>query len=235
MNIYVEIILRSVIALLILSVMTFLLGVKHISQMTSFDYIISITIGSVAGALCVDTDIPILGSVVSMVILIAVAVLLTVLNRKTVFFRRTLTGTPTLLIDQGEIMYEGLKHVKLNVNDLLRELRYRGYFNIADVEHAIMENNGTISILPKAEKRPLTPEDMQLTVPKPQIMANVVIDGKVMHGNLNAMNRTTKWLFTEIENQGQQLNDIMLATLDSEGNLSIYDKNTNSQRRTVLE
>ncbi len=235
MNLYVEIILRTAIALLILSVMTFLLGVKHISQMTSFDYIVSITIGSVAGALCVDDDISIWGAIISMVILIGFAFLLTLLNRKTIFFRRTLTGTPTLLIDQGEIMYEGLKHVRLSVNDLLRELRYQGYFNISDIEHAIMENNGTISILPKAEKRPLTPEDMQIVVPKPQIMANVVIDGKIMHGNLSAMNRTTKWLFTEIENQGQQLADIMLATLDSEGNLSIYDKNNNSQRRTVLE
>lgn len=235
MNFYVEIVVRSVIALAVLSIMTFLLGVKHISQMTTFDYIVSITIGSVAGALCVEDDLSILGCVLSMAILVLFAVLLTILNRKTIFFRRNLTGTPTLLLDQGEIMYEGLKHAKLSVNDLLRELRYQGYFNIADVEHAIMETNGVISILPKAEKRPLTPEDMKIVVPKPQLLANVVIDGKVIHGNIKAMNKTEKWLFTEIENQGQQLADIMLATLDGEGNLSIYDKNKNTQGRTILE
>lgn len=235
MNYYVEILVRSVIALLVLSVMCFLLGVKHISQMTSFDYIVGITIGSVAGALCVEDELSILGCVLSMVILVAFAFLLTILNRKTIFFRRTLTGTPTVLIDQGEIMYNGLKHTRLSVNDLLRELRYQGYFNVADVEQAVMETNGVLSILPKAEKRPLTPEDMKIVVPKPQMLANVVIDGKVMPGNLAAMNRTEKWLFTEIENQGQQLGDIMLATLDGEGNLSIYDKNLSTQRRTVLE
>lgn len=235
MNLYVEILIRTLITLGVLSIMTFLLGVKHITQMTSFDYIVSITIGSVAGALCVEQEVPIWAAVLSMAILILFAFMLTVLNHKTIFFRRTLTGTPTVLIDQGEIMQEGLKHARLNVNDLLRELRYQGYFNIADVEHAIMENNGTISILPKAEKRPLTPEDMKITVPKPQLYANVVIDGKVIDGNLTAMNRTPHWLLTEIENQGQQLGDIMLATLDNEGNLSIYDKNTSTQRRTIME
>lgn len=235
MNYYVEIIVRTVVAIAVLSVMCYLLGVKTISQMTSFDYIVGITIGSVAGALCVDDELSILGCVVSMVILVGFAFLLTLLNRKSIMFRRSVTGTPTILIDKGEIMYNGLKHARFSVNDLLRELRYQGYFNISDVEHAVMETNGILSVLPKAEKRPLTPEDMKLVVPKTEILANVVIDGKIVDGNLAAMNRTKKWLFTEIENQGQQLADIMLATLDTEGNLSIYDKNNSTQRRTVME
>lgn len=235
MNVYILITIRCLTALLVLSVMTKLLGVKHISQMTTFDYIVSIVIGSVGGALCVDTEISLWYCVLAMAILIAFAWLLSFLNRKTVFFRRYVTGTPTVLIDKGKIMYEGLKHIKYNTNDLLRELRHKGYFDISDVEDAIMETNGQVSVLPKSAKRSLTPEDMNIVHSESGLVANVIIDGEVISGNLKAMNRTENWLYIQLQEQEVSLDRILLGTLNGQGELCLYEKDKNKQRRTIVE
>jgi uncharacterized membrane protein YcaP (DUF421 family) len=235
MSEFVEIILRTGIALISLSIMTMLLGVKHISQMTTFDYIVSIVIGSVGGALCIDVGIPIWQCVLSMVMLVLFAWFLAFINRKTLFARRLFTGTPTVLIDRGEILYNGLKHVKFNINDLLRELRHQGYFNISDVEHAIMEANGLVSILPKSEVRPLTPKDMNFKIAESSLVANVIIDGKIIFGNLEAMNKTELWLKTELSAQEVALDRVLLGTLNNQGEFCLYEKNKNKQKHTIVE
>lgn len=235
MNIYLEIAIRSVTTLLVLSIMTGLLGVKHITQMTTFDYIVSIVIGSVGGSLCVDPEISMWYCVLAMAILIIFAWLLSLLNRKTAFFRRYVTGTPTILIDKGEILLPALKHVKFNINDLLRELRHQGYFNICDVENAILETNGQLSILPKANKRPITAGDMNITPAESGLVANVIIDGKILYGNLMGMNRTEAWLNTKLCEQNAKLENIFLGTLDSQGELCLFERNEHRQRRTLME
>lgn len=235
MNEFLAVAVRSLITLAVLSVMTGLLGVKHISQMTSFDYIVSIVIGSVGGALCIDTGLSIWYSIIAMSILIAFGWLLTYLNRKTVFFRRHITGTPTFLIDRGQILYEGLKHIKFNINDLLRELRIQGYFSISDVEFAIMETTGKISILPKSDKRALTPGDMDMQLAQSELTTTVIIDGRIIYGNLKAMNRTENWLNTQLSDQCVSLDRVVLGVLNGHGELSLYEKNENTQYRTLME
>lgn len=235
MEIYIQIIIRCVITLIALNLMTGILGIKHIAQMTNFDYIVSIVIGSVGAVLCVDVDIAWYYCLLAIAVLVFFAWLLDVLNRKTVFVRRYITGTPTILISQGKILYEGLKHVKFNINDLLRELRFHGFFNISDVEDAILETNGQLSVLPKANKRPLTPEDMNITLAETGLVANVIIDGKILEGNLTMMHRTKNWLSSQLAAHKVDLDNILLGTLDVQGELNLYEKDKNPQKQTVLE
>jgi uncharacterized membrane protein YcaP (DUF421 family) len=235
MEIYLQIIIRCIITLFLFTLMTGILGVKHIAQMTTFDYVVSIVIGSVGAVLCVDTSIKWYYCVLAIAILVFFAWLLDFLNRKTAFVRRYITGTPTILISQGKIMYEALKHVKFNINDLLRELRYHGYFYISDIEDAILETNGQLSVLPKEAKRQVTLEDMNITKSEKGLVANVIIDGNIIEGNLRAMNRTEEWLKTEIAEQQVEIENVVLGTLDGQGELSLYQKDKSTRRRTVLE
>jgi uncharacterized membrane protein YcaP (DUF421 family) len=232
---YLQIIIRCLITLAALTLMTGILGVKHIAQMTTFDYIVSIVIGSVGAVLCIDVEIAWYYCVLAIAVLVSFAWVLDFFNRKTAFVRRYVTGTPTILISQGEVMFEALKHVKYNANDLLRELRFNGYFYISDIQEAILESNGQLSVLPKEAKRPITLEDMNIAKADKGIVANVIIDGKIIEGNLRAMNRTEEWLKSQLADQQVGIDRIILGTLDRQGDLSLYQKNMSTKRRTKLE
>ncbi|NLL55925.1 MAG: DUF421 domain-containing protein [Clostridiales bacterium] len=235
MEIYLQIIIRCIITFVAFGIMTTILGIKHIAQATTFDYIVSIVIGSVGAVLCVDTDIAWYYCVLAMGVLVFFAWLLNLLNRKTAFVRRYITGTPVLLISQGNIMYEGLKKCQFSVNDLLRELRYHGYFYISDVEDAVLESNGQLSVLPKEAKRVVTLEDLNIKKSEKGLVSNVIIDGKIIEGNLRAMNRTEEWLKAKLAEQEVGVERVLLGTLDGQGELSLYRKDYKKQRWTILE
>lgn len=236
MNPYVEIVVRTLITFAVLLVLTKLLGVKQIAQMTLFDYVVGITIGSIAGAMCMDNEIPLAYGLIALGIFILMSILIDIINRKSICGRRLFTGRPNVLIANGQIMYKGLKRSQFSVNDLLRELRVQGYFNIAEIEHAVLETSGMLSILPRTSKRPVTVEDMQLSPPAAGLVANVIIDGKLLHGNITAMDKTADWLLSELKKQGfDKLDKILLATLDDNGALSVYAKNENDEARSILQ
>ena len=149
---------------------------------------------------------------------------------------RFFIGTPTILIQNGKILEKNLRKVKFDVNDLLEEIRTAGYFDLSEVEYAVMEVNGNISVLPKAEYKPLTPKDMNIKVNKESICANVIIDGKIMHKNLENMNKNEKWLNKELKVKGySDISKILLATLDNNEKLNIYERNNNIKSNDVFE
>ena len=144
MNEFLEIVLRGVIAVVYLFLITKALGAKQISQLNFYDYIVGITIGSIAATLCVDPKLNILYSLVAMSIFAGSDLIMSLLSRKTIWGRRILNGRPLVLVDNGKILYDGLKKSQLNISDLLRELRIKDYFNIADVGYIIYGNQRQI-------------------------------------------------------------------------------------------
>lgn len=230
-----EILLRVGISILVLLVLARIDGPKQISQLTYYDYIVGITVGSIAGALCVDIDINIYHGIIGIVLFMLSSMFLSWLTNKSIIARRVVTGLPIFLIAKGEVMFEGLKHARFDMNDLLRELRSQGYFDISEINYAILEPNGCVSVMPKAYARPPKVSDMALKIQEDTIMANVVIDGKIISGNLNAMNKDKNWLEGELKKQNVvRLKDVALATLDEEGSLCVYFKNRETSRRTTL-
>ncbi len=181
-----EIFLRGVLSFIALFLIAELLGTKQISQLTFFDYIVGITVGSVAATMAIDDALPVWYGLIVIGVLGFFTFAIDILCRKSIWARRLFFGRPYSLIDGGKILYRELIRAKFTVNDLLRELRNQGYFNIADVSHAILETNGLLSVLPKSAKRPVTTEDLKLNLPEQGLLANVVIDGQIMDANLRA-------------------------------------------------
>ena len=145
-------------------------------------------------------------------------------------------GTPTVIIQDGKILEKNLKKVKFDINDMLEEVRSDGYFDLSQVEYAVMEANGKLSILPKPEHRPLTTNDMKIKVNKEGLCSNVIIDGKIMHNNLENIKKDEKWLNNALKVKGyNDISKILLATVDINEKVTIYEKNYNIEPKSVLE
>ena len=142
-------------------------------------------------------------------------------------------STPTVLIEDGEILIEGLKKVKFDVNDLLEECRIKGYFDISEIECALMEANGELSILPKEKYRPVVLDDLNITKSQKGLCANVIIDGKILKKNLLAIGKDEKWLINHIKSY--DLSNILLATIDNKGEVKMYFKNNGRRGKEMLE
>ena len=224
---------RSLLSLSALFLVTKLLGKKQVSQLSLFDYVIGILIGNFAAEMTINLESGTLNGIIAVFIFGAVAYLISFLTMKSLSLRRFFMSTPTVLIEKGEIIIEGLKKVKFDINDLLEVCRIKGYFDIATIEYAIMEANGDISILPKEKHRPVTLDDLNIAKNQTSLAANVIIDGEIMKDNILKMNRSVEWLKNKIK--GNDLANILLATLDEQGKLEIYLNNKNRQGKEILE
>lgn len=230
-----EIIFRTVISILLLFVITRIMGTKQISHLTIFDYIIGITIGTVAGAFALDTRISLPNGILVLVIMGIISILVSYLSIHSITMRRLLGSTPTIFIENGKILEKNLKKERFNVNDLMEELRIRGVFNPADVEFAILETNGQVSVELKSQKRPLTPGDIHLSTGYEGLSANIIVDGKVMKDNLKMVNLDSEWLQRELEKRNiPSSKDVLLASLDTKGKLFIDLKDRDNERKSIL-
>lgn len=233
---FLDISLRSFLSVAVLFLLTKLMGVKQISQMSFFDYVIGISIGSIAAAMACEQDVAYEDALISMAMYALIAILISYITNKSMKARRFLTGTSVVLIDHGKIIEDNLEKVKFDVNELLAECRSGGYFNVSDLEYAIMESSGKISFLPKSEKRPLTPEDIQLTPAQELLTASVIIDGNIMPNNLRSIGKDEKWLKKQLRSQKiGSIHDILLATVDSNSELSVYFKHESAHKFTLLD
>lgn len=185
-----DVALRAFLSIVVLFILTKLMGNKQISQLNFFDYIIGISIGSIAAEMATTTDRPHHFFVLAMVIYTIITVLITYIARKSIAMRRFFNGTPVPLVENGKIIEKNLVKAGFDVNDLLTELRYAGYFNIEDVQYALEETDGRVSIIPRPSARPATCEDLKITDAKPTLpQSDVIIDGKIMTNNLKSVKK----------------------------------------------
>ena len=143
-------------------------------------------------------------------------------------------GKPNMVIKDGTILEKGLKTVKFDINDLLEQCRSIGYFDVSQIAYALVESDGKLSILPKAENKPLTIKDMNIETKPSSMCANVVMDGNIMELNLKEIGKNKEWLIKELKSLKKDPKDILLATLDKNDNLSIFMKN-NLKANDMLE
>ena len=190
----IEIIIRSIISLTALFIVTKLLGKKQVSQLSLFDYVIGISIGNFAAEISINMETPLMYGIISMLVFGLIAFLVSILTMKSIILRRFFMGTPTILIQKGKILEKNLKKVKFDVNDLLEECRSKNYFDLKEIEYALMESKGTLSIMPKIEYEKVTKKDMNIKLKQPSLVANVIIDKVIMKQNLENMNKDEGWL-----------------------------------------
>ena len=231
-----DVTIRAISSLITLFLVTKMLGKKQVSQLSLFDYVIGISIGNFAAEMTINLESHELNGVWAVVLFGLFAYLISWLTMKSIILRRFFMGTPTIIIQDGKILEKNLKKVKFDINDMLEEIRCEGYFDLSQVEYAVMEANGKFSILPKPEYRSVTPKDMNLKVPKESLCANIIIDGKIMHNNLENINKDEKWLNKELKIRGyRDISKILLATVDNNKKITIYERNYNIGSKDVLE
>lgn len=231
-----DVFIRALLSLITLFLIAKMLGAKQVSQLSLFDYVIGISIGNFAAEMTINLESQYLNGILAVVVFGFVAYFVSFLTMKSIKLRRFFMGTPTIVIQKGKLLESNLKKLKLDVNDLLEECRCNGYFNIEEIEYAIMEVNGNISILPKGKYKPVVIQDLDLEVPKQGLCANVIIDGKLMSNNLKIALKDEAWLLNEINKQGyDDYSKILLATLDINGKLTVYERNLHETPKNFLE
>lgn len=236
MNECLNIGIRTSVIAVIIFFLTKLLGKKQISQLSFFDYIVGITIGSTVADIALDIEKNFMGGVVSLVIFVMIDYCISMITIKNIKARRFLIGVPTVLVEKGKIIESGLKKCKLDVNELLAEARIEGYFDIDEIDYALMEINGAISFLPKEKEKPVTKKDMKIKLDKNGLTVNAIIDGEYMLNNMKAVGKDKEWLDHELKIQGyEDYDDILLATIDTNYKVNIYRKGVKPDKNTVLE
>lgn len=217
--------IRGLLSLVTLFLVTKMIGKKQVSQLSLFDYVIGISIGNFAAEMTVNLDSDILFGTLAVVIFGLVAYAISILTMKSIHLRRYFMGIPTVLIEKGKLMEDAMRKVKFDVNDLLEQCRESGYFNIADINYAILESNGKVSFLPNDKNRPATIEELAIKPKRTGICANVIIDGKIMKQNLKNSNKKESWLLSELKKKNLDCTEVLLATLDIDDKLNFYLKN----------
>lgn len=212
------------------------MGYRQMSQLSMFDYINGITIGSIAAELATGELATFDSAITALIIYGLVAFLLSVLCNKSISFRRMVEGKSALLYNNGELYYKNLKKAKMDVNELLIQCRVNGYFDLNNIQTILLESNGKISILPKVTERPVTPKDLGLTPEQDYLVANVIIDGKLMLQNLKHTGKDEKWLTSQLSSQGyHDVSEIFLATCDLNNKLTIYRKINQFVQINIIE
>lgn len=227
---------RGIISLVCLFLITKILGKKQVSQLSLFDYVIGISIGNFSAEIIINLEASLIYGVVAITEFGLIAYLISIGTMKSIKLRRFFMGVPTVLIDKGKILDKALKKVHFDMNDLLEECRVNGYFDLNEIEYAVMECNGELSIMPKIGYKPVTMKDLNLKEKQQGLCANVIIDGKIMKNNLKNMNKTENWLNKQLKIKGyKELKNILLATLDSDEKLTVYEKNEDKINKNILE
>lgn len=223
-----KIIVLSFSSFIVLFILTKFMGNREMAQLSMFDYIISITIGSIAAEMSTSLDDNFIEPLVAMVVYALGAIFVSWLALHSMKARRFISGASRILYDNGNIYFKNLKKSKMDLNEFLMECRLNGYFNLLDIQTAILETNGNISFIPKSLKRPTTPEDLNLNPKQEFLVTNIIIDGKVLDENLKNTGNNLKWLQSNLEKQNAgRIENIILATCDKDNNLSVYKKITN--------
>ncbi len=225
MDSLLDIFLRSILSIVVLFLITELMGKKQISQLNLFDYIIGISIGSLAASLSIDTSIDYLDGVLSIIVYGGSAALISFITTKSIVMRRFFTGTPCVLMNDGKIIYKNLKKSRLDMNDLLQIARENGYYDFSQIHYCILEPSGKVSFLPKAKYMPATPNDMKLKVSENGICSNLVIDGHLMEENIKQIGKDTSWVLTRLSNMGySDISELLLVICDNKEQFTVYVK-----------
>ncbi|WP_339146760.1 MULTISPECIES: DUF421 domain-containing protein [unclassified Sutcliffiella] len=214
--------IRGLAGFFLLFILARIMGKKHIVDMTYYEYIVGIAIGGIAAELTFGTEVRMSNFIFGMIIWATLPMIVSKIELKSFRFRKLTEGKPTVLIQNGKVFEENLKKEDLTVDELMIHLRQKGAFKLSEIETAIMEVSGQISVMKKTNNQPLTPKDVGLIVEQEHQPRIVIIDGSVMEKSLSRYGYTNEWLLGEIMKQGAKgFSDVFLAQIDSMGNVYV--------------
>ena len=228
----------SLISIAILFLLTKLIGYRQISQLSLYDYVNSVTLGSIAAQLAISTELSTaLESALAMLIYGLATWGLALLSDKSRSARKIIVGHPVILMEKGKMYRENFSKVRLDLDEFESVCRINGYFDISKIDTALMEPNGMLSIIPKSTDRPVTPSDLALQPSQERLVANLIMDGERITENLQAAGYDRNWLKSRLKQAGvHDPQQVFLACCDENGVLNVYLKLPceKQQKRNVL-
>ncbi|WP_168120826.1 DUF421 domain-containing protein [Paenibacillus sp. HB172176] len=219
---YGDILFRTATSFVALLVLTRLLGKKQVGQLTFFNYVTGITFGSTAAEIIVNRQITMLQGLSSLILWSLMAFLLALIALRSVKAREILDGQPTILIKQGKILENALAKQHLNIDDLSMMLRNKNVFSPEEIEFAILEPDGQLSVLKKTELLPATKRDVQAaSEPVRNIPIELIVDRKIVEKNLGKLELSSAWLLQQLKKAGTSIEQVFYAELQLDGTLYI--------------
>ena len=219
----IKTVLTAILSVAALFVITKIMGHKQVAQLDFFDYISGITIGSIGAELATELESP-EKPLIALVVYGIASVLLNLIAHKMPRTRKYINGTPSILMDDGKLYRKNLKHAKLDLSEFMLLCRERGYFNLDEIQTAVFEPNGKLSILPNPAYRPATPSDLKIIAKASHISTELIMDGRIMGENLKRLGREVNWLKYKLSLQGHKsIKDILLCVYNAEEDkLTVY-------------
>ena len=200
---WISVALTALLSVAALFLITKMMGHKQVAQLDFFDYVCGITIGSIGAELATELEEP-QRPLIALLIYGAASAILNLLTHKFPRTRKYINGAPSILMNNGKIFRKNLKQAKLDLSEFMLLCREQGYFDLDEIQTAIFEHNGKLSILPKAANRPVSPADLNLATDESKPGVEVIMDGRIMGENLTRMGRDEQWLKKQLNAQGQK-------------------------------
>lgn len=225
------ILIRALVSFGFLFVLARLIGKKQLAQFSFFDYVVGITIGNFAANMVLEPEINIVDGIVVVTVWGVLPVFLSLLSRKYSAFRKIFEGSPTVIIENGKLKPEALVKENLSVENVMLLLRKSGNFDLRQVELAVMENSGDLSVVTKMKASTLTVEDMDLFAESRDKPRFLIVEGHVLEENLRSLERSREWLEAEIRKQGAaSIKEVLVAQMQADGTLDVRTEGNSSHK-----
>ncbi|WP_242975305.1 DUF421 domain-containing protein [Clostridium acetobutylicum] len=201
------------------------MGKKQLSQLTYFDYIVGTTIGSIAAAASVDRHIDVFESCFSIVVWSVFTILISIITLKSIRLRLWIDSEPLVIINKGRVIYKNMEKAKYNMGDLLMQLRNKDIFYITDVEIALLEPDGKLSVLKKAEKSSVTVEDLGIQKPKTGVMVEIILDGTILYNHLQQIKKDEAWVKEQLKIKNiQDIKNVVFLGVQADNEVYVVTK-----------
>ena len=216
---------RAIVLYIIVLIVMRLMGKREIGQLEPFELVISIMIADLASIPMTETGVPLTNGVIPILGLLVMHLLISLLNLKSTWARKIICGKPSILIYRGKIDERVMKKERFTINELEERLRGKDVFNIGDVEYAILETSGEVSVILKPNKRNTIPEDFNIEPEYEGISYDLVIDGKILEENVKAIGKDNIWLEKQVKKFGITPQNALVVTIDGKGQIFCQEKN----------
>ena len=223
--------LSSLLSIAVLFLLAKLMGTKQVSQMTMFDYVVGITIGSIAAELATELEEP-LRPLTAPIVYGVTAFVISILTNKFLKVRSIVTGKPLVLLENGVIYRENLKKARLDLNEFLTYCRIGGWFDLNQLQTAVLEHNGVVSFLPKETDRPATPADLDLRPKQSRVQTPFVMDGRLLEENIRQAGKEDAWVRRTLLQQGyRDEEDVLVAVWDGGEKLTVFPMDSGGKQK----
>lgn len=222
---------RTAAVYLVVLLLMRIMGKREVGQLSAFDLVVAIMIAELAAIPLSDNSKSLWHGIVPIATLVLMEIMLSFVALKSITARKIIEGTPSVILERGQILEKEMRRLRYNVDDMLSQMREQGIYNLEDVEYAILETDGKLSIILKSSKRPVIPEDLGLQPAYEGLPIPLISDGKILEENLAMVAKSQDWLEQILQSQHNCIiADVLYATMDTRGKLIVYKRGNQKKR-----